>query len=345
MNYQVTGNEYISLPAIRETDGAAENISFLYMGVKGMLEMYGQDGFLIPYAEKNGKTLSFAPRWSRDRFWIPAWRDETENVAFRCVYLAPIGERGFLIHLELCAPVIALKHYTDQTGDWQIVNEPPVRTRLNDILRKLEKQKHPSVSLYSTFLQPTDDMHNYPYLTYDNALVWYTLKALAGLLERPELEAAAEKVRDAVQQNCTVLSNGKRVFAWSTNLNGKWDIYDEPPGSLLLLPFYGFCDAEDEVWKNTEALIRSEDYPLSFAGHPIAEIGCKHAAHPWLLSICNSLLSGHSESALKHLQKTNLDNGIACESINEDTGACETGEAFATCAGFFAFALNEALSR
>ena len=188
-------------------------------------------------------------------------------------------------------------------------------------------------------------MHNYPYLTYDNALVWYTLKALAGLLERPELEAAAEKVRDAVQQNCTVLSNGKRVFAWSTDLNGKWDIYDEPPGSLLLLPFYGFCDAEDEVWKNTEALIRSEDYPLSFAGHPIAEIGCKHAAHPWLLSICNSLLSGHSESALKHLQKTNLDNGIACESINEDTGACETGEAFATCAGFFAFALNEALSR
>ena len=60
-----------------------------------------------------------------------------------------------------------------------------------------------------------------------------------------------------------------------------------------------------------------------------------------MLSICNSLLSGHREEALTHLKRTCLDNGIACESVHEDTGECVTGFAFATCAGFLAYALME----
>ena len=51
------------------------------------------------------------------------------------------------------------------------------------------------------------------------------------------------------------------------------------------------------------------------------------------------MLSGHRESALRHLRRTAMDNGMACESVNEDTGECETGEAFATCAGFLSYAL------
>ena len=37
MHYQITGNEYISLPTLRESDGAAEGVTFLYMQVKGLL--------------------------------------------------------------------------------------------------------------------------------------------------------------------------------------------------------------------------------------------------------------------------------------------------------------------
>ena len=87
-------------------------------------------------------------------------------------------------------------------------------------------------------------------------------------------------------------------------------------------------------------MIRDKSYPLSFADHPIAEIGCQHAPHPWILSICNSLLAGFHEKALIHLQATAMDNGIACESVDEDTGVCTTGSAFATCAGFLAYALS-----
>ena len=62
-------------------------------------------------------------------------------------------------------------------------------------------------------------------------------------------------------------------------------------------------------------------------------------SHPWMLSICNSLLSGHWEEALTHVKRTSMDKGVACESVHEDTGECVTGFAFATCAGFLAYAL------
>ena len=43
------------------------------------------------------------------------------------------------------------------------------------------------------------------------------------------------------------------------------------------------------------------------------------------------------------LRRVQMDNGIACESVDEVTGECTTGEAFATCAGFLCYALRTAL--
>ena len=587
MNYQVTGNEYISLPTIRESDGAVENISCLYMTLKGMIELKGRDGLLRPFLKCDGKEIRFTPGWSRDHYWIPSFVSETEELLIRCIYLTPVGEKGFVLRLEihnisdtvrevlagiqgswdetlhtvnesisitegktvkqsgwnnmfvfqqipgvpliafapvvsdnqpfshtnqgiewkqngfsyslyksmhlqpdeetkldfffglgyeevaasagakemlrqgfdalkdrtitwlaarekhpknekirtilntnlffaffyasgrtldteelcmmtsrspryyvsaaywdrdsllwaypaivetdpvyakelllsiysrqgrnfgihsryidgtilepgfemdeLCAPVIALNRYIKKVQDTSILKYPAVTDALESILQKLEQRKHPSCDLYETFLQPSDDMHHYPYLTYDNMLVWKTLHILSDLLGRPSLAEQAEIVKAAILKHCVFEHNGKPVFAWSVDLKGNRDIYDEPPGSLQLFPFYGFCTEDDDIWQNTMFMIRDKSYPLSFADHPIAEIGCQHAPHPWILSICNSLLAGFHEKALIHLQATAMDNGIACESVDEDTGVCTTGSAFATCAGFLAYALS-----
>ena len=584
--YQVTGNEYVSLPTIREADGAVEGISFLMMGLKGMLELRGAEGLVKPWWACDGTEQPLAPKWRRDHCWIPGFASDGEGMRFNCMYLAPIGERGFGIRMtaenrsesarridiglrgswdetlhtvneslplesgrqvkrsnwnhmfvfqqapgtplfafapivmddqpfseidqgavwtqegfaysigksamlapgeratldvffgvgyeevaaaasakemlrqgfdalldrtngwlsqrerrvqspelqavlntnlffafffasgrtidteelcmmtsrspryyvsaaywdrdsllwafpaileadadyarelllavfhrqgrnfgvhsryidgtvlepgfeldELCAPVIALARYIEATGDAGVLGRREIREALESVLAKLEERRNPTEELYSTFLQPTDDMRNHPYLTYDNALVWKALRHLGAWLSRPDLIARAARVREAIYAHCVVEHRGRRVFAWSVDMNGHWDIYDEPPGSLQLLPFYGFCATEDEIWKNTALEIRDAAYPLSFAGRAIAEIGCKHAPHPWVLSICNSLLSGHEGSAIEHLARTELDNGIACESVHEDTGECATGSAFATCAGFLAYAL------
>ncbi len=236
-------------------------------------------------------------------------------------------EPGFELD-ELCAPVIALERYVQATGDTDYLSQSHVQKGIQLVLKRLAEHKHPEIDLYDTFLQPTDDMHNYPYLTYDNVLVW---KAL-GFLGKTE---QAQRVKEAILRHCVK----DDMFIWSTDLKGQYDIYDEPPGSLQLLNHYGFVEKEDKLFQNTLSAIRSDVYRFSFAGCPIAEIGCEHAPHPWVLSICNSILSGCQKQAIAHLGKTNLDNGIACESVDEHTGECVTGEAFATCAGFLAYAL------
>ncbi len=247
-------------------------------------------------------------------------------------------EPGFELD-ELMAPVLALERYVDATGDRSVLADPDVLRGIDGILRKLDAERAEGCELYETFLQPTDDERIYPYITYDNVLVWRALRALGRLFERPELTERAERVRRAIYDNC--IFDG--AFAWSVDLAGGHDVYDEPPGSLLLLPYYGFCAWDDPVYLKTAAMIRSPDYAYSFAGCEIAEIGCPHAPHPWLLSIGNSLLCGRSGEALEHLRRTRLDNGIACESVDEHTGECTTGEAFATCAGFICHALRRAI--
>ncbi len=247
-------------------------------------------------------------------------------------------EPGFELD-ELMAPVLALERYVDATGDRSVLADPDVLRGIDGILRKLDAERAEGCELYETFLQPTDDERIYPYITYDNVLVWRALRALGRLFERPELTERAERVRRAIYDNC--IFDG--AFAWSVDLAGGHDVYDEPPGSLLLLPYYGFCAWDDPVYLKTAEMIRSPDYTYSFAGCEIAEIGCPHAPHPWLLSIGNSLLCGRSGEALEHLRRTRLDNGIACESVDEHTGECTTGEAFATCAGFICHALRRAI--
>lgn len=250
-------------------------------------------------------------------------------------------EPGFELD-ELCAPVLALRRYIDVSGDRSILDEGCVRKGIQRILRILETKKHPEIDLYETFLQPTDDMHIHKYLTYNNMLVWRMLLDLTHLCGFA-LSEQAERVKEAIYTHCVKEQDGKSIFAWAVDLQGNWYIYDEPPGSLMLMAWYGFCDSNDEVYRDTVSTIRDPGYKYSFSGMPIAEIGCEHAPHPWVLSICNSLLSGYRESALLHLSRTELDNGVACESVHEVTGECMTGEAFATCAGFLAFALREAL--
>lgn len=254
-------------------------------------------------------------------------------------------EPGFELD-ELMAPIIALERYVEQTGDQEILEDAHVQKGIRQILKTLESMRHPEIPLYETFLQPTDDEIVHPYLTYNNVLVWRSLNALAKLYPRKyaSLASAAEEVKAAVYTHCVFHdANGKPYFGWSVDLKGQHNVYDEPPGSLQLLPYYGFCEAGSEIWRNTVEIIRSPAYAYSFADYPIAEIGCAHAPYPWILSLCNSLLCGHADQAFRELEMLEMDNGIACESVDPVTGVCTTGAAFATCAGFLCHSMKSAV--
>lgn len=249
-------------------------------------------------------------------------------------------EPGFELD-ELMAPVLALECYVGKTNDLNVLNEACVKSGIAQILKKLRAHRSSKAELYDSFLQPSDDECSFPYLTYDNVLVWKALLAISRLFpEYQELEQAAKEVKAAIAKHCIKEENGKRVYAWSVDLEGHYDIYDEPPGSLLLLPYYGFCSEDDEIYLNTADRIRSPKYPYSFSEYEYAEIGCAHAPHPWILSAANSLLCRRWEHCAEFLHNVKMDHLIACESVDENTGECATGAAFATCAGFLCHAMK-----
>ena len=89
-------------------------------------------------------------------------------------------EPGFELD-ELVAPLLALERYINKTGDKSILSDPDIVQGISLILNRLRQHEAASCRLYDTFLQPTDDEHVYPYITYDNVLVWKALKDLAQL--------------------------------------------------------------------------------------------------------------------------------------------------------------------
>lgn len=273
---------------------------------------------------------------------------QRRNIGIHSHYIdGTLLEPGFELD-ELMAPIVSLYKYILAGGDKTILAEENTLKGIKQILRDLQEAKHPEFDLYETFLQPTDDEIVYPYLTYDNMLVWYSMRALAELYPDTYgyLRLEAEKVKSAIYENCVYTNEaGKKYFAWSVDLKGECNVYDEPPGSLQLLPYFGFCPEDDEIWCNTIDMIRSPSYYYSFADCPIKEIGCAHANHPWMLSFSNSMLSSHHKQAFEELELVKMDNGIACESVNEQTGECSSGAAFATCAGFLCHAMKFALDR
>lgn len=268
------------------------------------------------------------------------WR----NVGVHSRYIdGTVLEPGFELD-ELCAPIIALDHYIQTTDEHEILTEATIRRLIDHIITQLEKHLNTDLGLYDTFLQPTDDMRVYPYLTYDNVLVWKVFKILAAWKYQRRTGTGnwteqARELETAINGHCVKTHEGRRQYVWSVDGQGRYDIYDEPPGSLLLLPFYGFCSMDDEVYRNTVAQIKAPSYGFAFSGYPFGAIGCPHAPHPWVLSLANETLVFHDESAVQKLITAPMDNDIACESIDEHTGICTTGEAFATCAGFVAYAL------
>ncbi len=152
-------------------------------------------------------------------------------------------------------------------------------------------------------------------------------------------------MRQAVRQHLMVDGPRGRMFAWSGDLRGKHRFYDSPPGSLQLLGWLGFCPPDDPALKATIAWLHSPQFPYSFAGEPCAELGCAHSTQPWTLSLANSLLCGRKAEARPLLEKLEMDGGLACEAFDAKTGKPYSGEAFATAAGFLAFAIHHAFGQ
>lgn len=248
---------------------------------------------------------------------------------------------------QLAAFLVALENYVRATEDWTVLREPAVMRGLELFLTLLDPHRHPRVELYKTFLLSTDDPVPMPFVTYDNALAHKALNFLAELetrlgnhLNGAALAVRADNLRQAALEHCVVNGPAGAQFAGAVDLEGRHILLDEPPGSLALLAHYGFCPPDDPVYCNTLRWIDSVDNPHLGPAGRFQTAACVHAPYSWVLSLANMLLSGRGARAAEILREAPLDDGLACESFDADTGQPVTGRHFATCAGFLGYALG-----
>ena len=283
---------------------------------------------------------------------------------------------------------LSLARYLEATGDASILDEPAVARGLAAALQAAEARRDPATGLIATFLLPSDDPAQRPFVTYDNALYAQGLDDLAAALGRliprrpaswavrphgpagepgeaagygrpgpqaafdpAELAERARLTRQAVLAHCVAEGPWGPQFAWAVAGPGGAGavLYDEPPGTLELLGPYGFARRRpgdgidvEAVYANTVRWIYSAHNPYGPPPGPFRTPVCPHARHPWLLSVAAGLLAGRRDY-LGWLARAPMDSGFACETVDAATGIARTGPAFATCAGFVAWAALTAL--
>ncbi len=320
------------------------------------------DDSLVPVTSRSPRYYVSAAYWSRDTLlWsfpglLLADRSLSRELLLTIFrrHLDRAGEHahyinGILLYPgfeldQLAAHFLALQRYEHVTGDLSLTGENLIRRGLELLAEKAMEQFDPESGLYRTFLDPSDDPVLYPYLIYDNALLQCAFTYLAGLQasERwkhpADFAGLAAALHQEIYRHGTVKGPCGIMFAWAVDGKGRFQLYDNPPGSLQLLSFYGFCSREERVFRNTVAWIRSPNNPLFHVDCPFAEAGSLHAPGPWPLAACNDILA-LDEGGRDFLLRAPMDNGYCCETVDPQTGRAATGAAFASAAGFLAHAL------
>lgn len=253
-----------------------------------------------------------------------------KNIAIHALYIdGRVLYPGFELD-ELAAPVIALKKYVKVSGDTAILEDERIKNGLAYIKQVMLERYDEKEGLFSTELDSSDDPVDLKFNTYSNALCSIALDYMG------ESEFA-EKIKTTILKKCTKKQNGEKVFVYSVQGKQK-RLYDNPPGSLSLLAHYGFVERTDAVFRSTLEYIYSESNPYYYENGILFGSGCDHTPYPWAASLINRLhaLGCAEKKTLTALEAVAENCPIACESFSLNDGTLNTGDAFATMAGFIA---------
>jgi hypothetical protein len=253
---------------------------------------------------------------------------------------------GFVLDQLLAYP-LALDRYVREAGDASIVADALVQDVLREIDASLYNRLHREALLAETELLSATEPADFPYPTFGNVLLWSYARALPRIWQAEEgeppagFEGAAEEIAAAIWQHCTVNVDGLPVLASSTNLAGEAAVYDDPVATLGLLPYLGFCEPDDPLWRSTMDLLRSPAYPLwhGAAARPgLADRRMPGSAS--LAALASDLLGPERERALRTLRSLRLTDGVACEQYDVQTGETASGPHAAALAGLLAWTLD-----
>jgi|LSQX01.3.fsa_nt_gb hypothetical protein len=155
----------------------------------------------------------------------------TRNVGDHALYMDGTAlYPGFELD-EAAAHIIGLGTYLEATGDCTVLNEPGMPEGIERTLAAIEKwllrDNSGKPVLCRTFLDPSDDPVEFPFLTYSNVLLWKAwmiassvFKSLGGDYAHvaDELLRDAKALEEAIRRYCVVDGPLGPMYAWAVDL-------------------------------------------------------------------------------------------------------------------------------
>jgi hypothetical protein len=221
-------------------------------------------------------------------------------------------EPGFSLEGAAAFP-IAVDEYIVQSGDDKIVEEPLIADSLYNAFDDINARRDEKYSLYSTEVNPDGSLPEFSYTAHGNAAAALALDVLKHTLD----EKTAEKVEDAASVRAALLRHfgDGQVLVKSSDLRGGKS--SAPAPSMYWLPYFDLLPREDSTYRRTVKPLEASDPPEVFAR--IAR-----------------LLGPAGSAALEWLRRAPMDNGFACEVV-DDAGRAIGNGGDAALSGLLAF--------
>ncbi len=237
-----TGNEWISLPTIRASDGALVNFNVLSMRDRGLLQVEGDSGspVLQPYFTADGQPIKIQNlSWELIEYWIPTAHFKAGDLDGEITYCAPNGSRAAFIRLRLTnggsKQVAAVLGMKASWGNLERVTYLPVELRGDRTISEA-----PWVSPGKAFSFITYDTHFAWSLVYPESEATFTQPPLSS---SPALDAHRE-LRIAPQQTAEavfVLAPGVEEFSAAHNARALRELLDRNGSDTVISQAAEWC--------------------------------------------------------------------------------------------------------
>ena len=99
-----TGNDWLSLPTIRASDGAIKDLNVISMRYRGLVEMagVGDAPLMAPFVDVDGARHRLANlHWTLRDYWIPTGTMEADGLKVSVTYVTPPDEHAAIIRFQI----------------------------------------------------------------------------------------------------------------------------------------------------------------------------------------------------------------------------------------------------
>ncbi len=202
--------------------------------------------------------------------------------------------------------------------------------------------------------RPSDDACKYGYFVPGNMFAVVILRELEELfleINEKELALKAKTLKEEIDEGIEkygIINHPEfgDIYAFEVDGLGNYLLMDDANvPSLLSIPYFGYADATDPIYKNTRNYCLSFSNPYYFEGKCLKGIGSPHTdeGYVWHIGVTLQALTSSSEKEKKELiemvKRSDADTNYTHEGVDKDNPNNYTRSWFAWSNSLFAYLL------